>query len=268
MAGVRQTYGDARTPVMALKAGVDMLVNPPRIKRAYNAVLAAVNSGEITEHRIDVSVRRILERKQRLGLFDRSQVDVSAIPSLVGTPAHLAVAQKDAEESITLVKNAGDLLPTRVNGKRILVTGWSQGGIANLGSALTSQGATVKSLWTGYSPSSANINAAVAAARTRGLVVVLTAYASGDPRQQQLVQRLVATGTPVVTVSVREPYDVAYYPEAPVNIAAYDGGLPSMRAVARVISGALNPTGKLPVMVPRAGQPGKPLYRFGRGLGY
>jgi len=266
MAGVRQTYGDARVPVLALKAGVDMLVNPPRLKLAWNAVLAAVHNGELTEHRIDKSVRRILELKQRLGLFDHPLVDVTAIPSVLGTSNHLAVAQKDANESITLVKNAGGLLPTPVNGKRVLVTGWSSSGVAELAADLRSRGATVESLWTGYAPSQSDIDAAAAAARSRGLVVVLTAYVSGDGRQQQLIQRLVDTGTPVVTVSVREPYDVAYYTEAPVNLAAYATSAPSMRAVADAISSALHPVGKLPVMVPHAGHPSSPLYHFGRGL--
>jgi beta-N-acetylhexosaminidase len=268
MAGVRETYGDARVPVLALKAGVDMLVNPPRLKLAYNAVLAAVNNGELTEHRIDKSVRRILELKQRLGLFDHPLVDVGAISSVLGTSNHLAVAQKDANESITLVKNAGNLLPTPVNGKRILVTGWSNSGTADVSADLRSQGATVKSLWTGYAPSQSNINAAVSAARSRALVVVLTAYVSGDSHQRQLVQALVDTGTPVVTVSVREPYDVAYYTEAPVNLAAYATSAPSMRAVADAITGVLDPTGKLPVMVPHAGNPNSALYHFGRGLSY
>lgn len=267
MAGVRQTYGDARVPVLALKAGVDMLVNPPRLKRAWNAVLAAVHNGELTKHRIDKSVRRILDLKGRLGLFDHPLVDPGAISSVLGTSNHLAVAQKDANESITLVKNAGGLLPTRVNGKRILVTGWSSSGVADLATALHGQGATVKSLWTGYAPSQSNVDAAVAAARSRRLVVVLTAYVSGDARQRQFVRALVDTGTPVVTVSVREPYDVAYYTEAPVNLAAYATSTPSMRAVADVISGVLHPTGKLPVMVPHAGHP-TALYRFGRGLSY
>jgi beta-N-acetylhexosaminidase len=155
-----------------------------------------------------------------------------------------------------------------VNGKRILVTGWSSSGVNDLSADLGSHGATVKSLWTGYAPSQSNIDAAVDAARSRGLVVVLTAYVSGDDRQQELVQRLVDTGTPVVTVSVREPYDVAYYPEAPVNLAAYATSAPSMRAVANAISGALDPTGKLPVMIPHAGNPNSALYHFGRGLSY
>ena len=70
MAGASATYGNDRVPVLALKAGVDMLLMPPEFDVAYNAVLDAVESGELTEERIDTSVRRILTLKHDLGIVD------------------------------------------------------------------------------------------------------------------------------------------------------------------------------------------------------
>ena len=63
MQGVRDKYGDDRVPVLALKAGVDVLLMPPNFPLAYDNVLAAVRSGEISEKRIDESVTRILKMK-------------------------------------------------------------------------------------------------------------------------------------------------------------------------------------------------------------
>ena len=66
MAGVREKYGDERIPVLALKAGADMpmMVDTPTdtvsLDVAYRAVLDAVHSGELSEQRIDESVRRVL----------------------------------------------------------------------------------------------------------------------------------------------------------------------------------------------------------------
>src|SRR5207247_8014231 len=111
------------------------------------------------------------------------------------TSRHLAIADRVADASITLVKNAGGLLPLNVNGRRVLVTGWSSSGVASLAADLQAGGATVRSLWTGYAPSQPSLDTAVALARTRGLVVVLTAYLAGDSRQQQLLHALVNTGT-------------------------------------------------------------------------
>jgi beta-N-acetylhexosaminidase len=86
MEGVRAKYGDDRVPVLALKAGADMLLMPPDLDLAYNAVLQAVRSGELTEKRIDTSVRRVLRLKWELGLAGDPHVDASRVPDEVGTP--------------------------------------------------------------------------------------------------------------------------------------------------------------------------------------
>ena len=93
MAGASATYGNDRVPVLALKAGVDMLLMPPEFDVAYNAVLDAVESGELTEERIDTSVRRILTLKQDLGIVDDPYVDPAEMPAHVGTPEHLDTVQ-------------------------------------------------------------------------------------------------------------------------------------------------------------------------------
>src|SRR4030095_7090879 len=124
-AGVRDKYGDDRVPVLALKAGVDLLLMAPNQELAYQSVLAAVKSGEIAERRIDQSVKRILRLKARKGLFANRYVDESQVASVVGTPAHLATAQAATDRTVTLVKNDGGRLPLSATpGRRVLVTGW------------------------------------------------------------------------------------------------------------------------------------------------
>jgi beta-N-acetylhexosaminidase len=268
MAGVRAMFTDGQIAVRAIKAGVDLLLNPPRIARSYNAVLRAVRNGDLSRSRIDRSVRRILELKQRLGLFDNALVNVGHVGDVVGTAAHERVARQVANESITLVRNRNGMLPVAVNGRRVLVTGWSQDAVNTLGNALDGMGALVTRRWTGAGPSSAVISGAVAAARSRDLVVVLTGNVRSDAAQRTLVRRLVDTGTPVVTVAVREPYDIAWYAgSARAHLATYSTSAASMAALARVISGKRDPVGRLPVTVPRAGSSAV-LYRFGYGLGY
>ncbi len=69
MEAVRQKYGDAKSSVLAVKAGVDILFMPEDIGTAYNAVLNAVKSGEISQERLDESVRRILDLKRKYGII-------------------------------------------------------------------------------------------------------------------------------------------------------------------------------------------------------
>ena len=105
MKGVRDIFGDERVPVEAVKAGVDMLLMPPDLDLAYNAVLEAVRSGGISEARIDESVDRIIELKMKRGLFEKARVDASAVANVVGIASHLEIAHEVTNHTVTLVKN-------------------------------------------------------------------------------------------------------------------------------------------------------------------
>ncbi|WP_222854223.1 glycoside hydrolase family 3 protein [Fodinicola acaciae] len=281
MAGVRQKYGDARVPVLALKAGVDMLLNPPDLDVAYNAVLAAVRSGELTESRIDQSVFRILLLKLKQGVLTRPYVDASRVPQVVGTPAHLAAAQAITDRTVTAIKNDAKLLPLTTGARKVLVTGWGASTLPALAGALGKRGATTRVVETGATPADTSIATAVDAAQGSDLTVVLTMKAfdtkvtnpTGTPtdpdgRQQKLVHHLIATGKPVVVVAVRDPYDIAYLTEAQTYLATFSYGAGSMESLARVLFGEVRPAGKLPVAIPTAGDVDKPLYPYGLGLSW
>ena len=63
-------YNSGAAAKMSVKAGIDMILSPEDLDAAANAVIGAVNSGEISEERINESVRRILTLKQRMGLLN------------------------------------------------------------------------------------------------------------------------------------------------------------------------------------------------------
>nr|WP_244320145.1 MULTISPECIES: glycoside hydrolase family 3 protein [Streptomyces] len=277
MEGVRTKYGDDRVPVLALKAGVDQLLNPPSIDTAWNAVLKAVQDGELTEARLDESILRILRMKSRLGLFGRAFADRRGVDRLVGAKSHLAAADRIAERTTTLLVNEGAILPLdRHRQPRLLVVGAdpdSPSGTTGpptgvLAAALTEAGFTATALPTGTDPSAAAIDKAVAAARDADAVVVGTYNVSADSSQRTLVERLSATGRPVVALAVRNPYDVAQLPSVRAFLASYCWTDVELRAAARVIAGRVKPRGKLPVPVQRADDPTKILYPIGHGLTY
>ncbi|GAB2743041.1 glycoside hydrolase family 3 protein [Streptomyces bullii] len=277
MEGVRTKYGDDRVPVLALKAGVDQLLNPPDLDLAWNAVLKAVRSGELTEARLDASILRILRLKAKLGLFHAPYVSHSGVERTVGTKAHLAAADRIAERTTTLLVNEGNLLPLSPRGHaRLLVVGAdpaSPSGTTGpptgvLAAALTELGFTATALSTGTAPSAATIARAVAAAREADAVVAGTYNVTAGSSQRTLVEQLVATGRPVVAIAVRNPYDVARLPSVPAFLATYSWTDVELRAAARVIAGRVEPRGKLPVAVPRADDPAQVLYPIGHGLSY
>jgi beta-N-acetylhexosaminidase len=269
MAGVRQKYGDERVPVLALKAGVDMLLMPPNMQVAYDAVLGAVASGELTEARIDESVRRILTLKHKRGLLTWTPLDPAAAERSLGAPEHVRVARAVTDRTVTAIRNDAGLLPWSGAGRSVLVTGWNSsayGNVAALAGALAAGGATATPLITNL-PNDAKIAEAVAAAGSRDLTVVLTSRAAdtvvADPgaRQQALVRALVATGKPVVVVAVRDPYDIASLPEVTTYLATYSYTGVAMESLAKVLLGAAPPRGKLPVEIPGS-------YPYGHGLSW
>ncbi|MER7836578.1 glycoside hydrolase family 3 protein [Streptomyces sp. NPDC096040] len=277
MEGVRTKYGDDRVPVLALKAGVDQLLNPPTLDVAWNAVLKAVQNGELTEARLDESIVRILRLKSRLGLLDRPYVNAKEVGRVVGTARHLATADRIAERTTTLLVNEGGLLPLsrRTHGKVLVVgadpaspSGTTGPPTGVLASALTELGFAASALSTGTAPSAATIDKAVAAAQGVDAVVVGTYNVTAGSGQQRLVEQLVATGRPVVAVAVRNPYDIAQLPTVKACLASYSWTDVELRAAARVIAGRVAPRGRLPVPVQRADDPAQVLYPIGHGLTY
>jgi len=278
MQGATATYPPDVAPVRAFLAGADQLLVPPQMDTAYNAVLAAVRSGEISKKRLDESVYRILLHKHRRGIFRDPFVDPAAATQIVGAPQHRADAQEITDRTTTLVKNDAGVLPLAAGPRRVLVAGWGVTTTQSMATALGARGATTQVLESGTTPSQAAIDAAVAAAQTSDLVVVPTynAYAV-DPKtglqtasaqaQTRLVRALLATGKPVVVTAMRNPYDVASFPEAPTVLDTYGYTAHQIESLVRVLFGEVDPTGRLPVSIPRADGTGE-LFPFGHGLGY
>jgi beta-N-acetylhexosaminidase len=282
MAGVREKYGDERIPVLALKAGVDMpmmvdtTTDTVSLEVAYNAVLNAVRGGELTEDRIDQSVYRVLALKRRRGLFGDPFVSERRAARRLGTPRHLAKAQRVGDHSVTLVKNDAGLLPLDGGDvERVLVTGYRSVSetsnaepAAHLAATLRGEGVPTELFETGSAPDAATITTAVSRAQANDVVVVATSNASGSATQRDLVSALLASGKPVVLVATRNPYDIASFPQAATYVATYSWTKPAMQALGRILLGELNPVGRLPVRIPAADNPEATLYPFGFGLGY
>ncbi|MEU7741828.1 beta-N-acetylhexosaminidase [Nonomuraea sp. NPDC049158] len=97
MDGVRKKYSDAEIPVRAIQAGADLLLMPNNLPVAYNAVLAAVKSGKISQERLDQSVTRLLKLKQARGLLPKAPVASAAQAAKVLRSAeHRKVAARAA----------------------------------------------------------------------------------------------------------------------------------------------------------------------------
>jgi beta-glucosidase len=270
---------------MAIEAGVDMSMTPTDF-RFTDALIELVREGAVPESRIDQSVRRILTLKEELGLFDRPLPD-PALRAGFATDESAAVARRAARESITLLKNEGGILPLRSDAK-ILVTGpaaqsmtalnggWThswQGTDASLFpeaprtvlEAVLRRGRNVRYVpGSGFTEPGDAAEAARLADDADVAVVVIgeDAYAEGvgdiadltlPEAQLSLVRAIQATGTPTVLVLVEgRPRIISPVVDAARGVVmAYWPGMHGGEAVAEVLFGETNPSGRLPFTYPR-----------------
>jgi beta-glucosidase len=100
----------------AVNAGVDMemAVADP----AYAHLPEALESGVASEQAVDASVRRVLEAKVRMGLFEAPYIDEDLAREVLADPAHREVARVAAQRSAVLLRNEGGLLPLDGGGLR------------------------------------------------------------------------------------------------------------------------------------------------------
>jgi len=122
MKGLTKYFANGQAEVEAIKAGIDVLLLPADFKKSYEAIIAAVNSNEISLERIDESVKRILAYKHKAGLLYTPIISSpSTILQDINTDKGKALKAKLIEKSLTLVKNDHALIPiTNGNSKKVL----------------------------------------------------------------------------------------------------------------------------------------------------
>ncbi|WP_187351985.1 glycoside hydrolase family 3 protein [Allosaccharopolyspora coralli] len=270
MEGVRTKHPDSEIPVLALQAGADQMLMPQNLQVAIDGVMGALRDGRLTEERIDRSVERILAMKAERGIVNDPFVDVDEAAEFVGNPQHKAHAQEITDRTVNALRNDAGLLPLNDKPGRMLVTGWGEDTTATLADRISARGPETTALPTGDAPTPEQIEQAVAAAKEHDVAVVLTneAWTEEKAAQNDLVRALQESGTPVIGVPVRDPYDAAYVPEVPTWIATYSHKAVSMESLTKALFGEISPTGKLPVPVPDPNNPGAEAYPFGHGVSW
>ncbi|MFE4197883.1 glycoside hydrolase family 3 protein [Paenarthrobacter sp. NPDC056912] len=267
MAAMAAEWPQEEIAVKAIQAGTDILLNSPDVDASFAGVRDAVKSGEITEARLDESVRRILEWKVKRGVFTQPLADPGSVNKLVGTAENLATADLISDHAVTLLRNKDRVLPL-ASGSSVLMVGAGSGRPELAGPTFKEQGfAVTEDYENGASPSAAYRARAVAAAGNVDAVVFASYNATSNAAQQQMVAELAATGTPVIVVATRNPYDVSVFPGAAAVLNSYGNNKVNFHGVVRAVSGAVNPGGKLPVNIPEADGDGV-LLPLGFGLRY
>jgi beta-glucosidase len=277
----------------AVNAGVDMAMNSKSSTDFDTALLAAVRDGRVPMWRVNQAVARILTLKFKLGLFEHPYVkDPTAANAAVA--GHQDLARKAADESMTLLRNEGNVLPLSAS-SHVVVTGpnadsipdtlggWSVSwqGVYDNGKQACCAGPPDQippavTVWKGIQSADSNavfaanqgtaVSDAAGADAIVDVVGELRPYAEGlgDDSAPQLtadqkseVAALEATGKPVIVVVVAgRPLGLGPDAEkAPAILMAYQGSTQTGNGVADVLFGKYDPSGRLPVTWPSDATP-------------
>ena len=316
---------------LAFSAGLDMDMQGAVY---YNHIKDLLDEGKITMEQIDNSVRRILELKYRKGLFDDPYryCDINLEKERVFTEENLKAAEDMARKSIVLLKNEGELLPLEkdiktialigplADDKRSLIGSWSAAG--NWEKAISVKEGVEEKVSSGTeilyakgcevnSDDKSGFQEAIKAAESSDIVIAVVGESydmSGEAAsrsdldlpgvQKELLMELKKTGKPVVMVLMNgRPLTISREGEImDAIVETWFLGTQAGPAIADVLFGDYNPSGKLTITFPRnTGQipvyynmkntgrpfdldnkytskyldiPNTPLYPFGFGLSY
>jgi beta-N-acetylhexosaminidase len=244
--------------IAAIRAEVDLLLATPdraAQRRIEAGLVRAASRGLFDAASLRRSATRITRLRRRLRR--RRRPDLAVLRSA----EHLALARELAERSVTLVRDEDGLLPVDPAAhRRVLAvmpaprdltpadtSSFVEPGLA---AALAAVLPGVEGIVTGHPPTDAEVAAVRERARSADLVVVGTINASFDPAQVALVEAVVATGRPVVTVALRAPFDLGSYPAARCHLATYSIHRESLAVLAQVLVGRRVPVGRLPMGIP------------------
>jgi beta-N-acetylhexosaminidase len=270
MRGVLVQFGAREAAIRAVAAGADVLIQPEDVTVAINAIVAGVNEGRIPAARVRDAARRILQAKARVGLTTRPTLDQTALRQVVGTPAHLALADTIAARGITLVRDA-DRIPLARARRVLSVTVARRPDLLAGGTfdaTLRAAGHTVRSVFIDADAApTASYDAAARLADSVDVVIISSHIAqrwdaTTIAQSRDFVEfttTLAARPQGAVVVAFGNPYLLQQIPTVSSYLVAWSGTSAAQRAAARALVGAAPITGRLPITIP-------PLAAVGAGV--
>lgn len=250
MGGVTGTFSEEEAALEALKAGCDVLLMPPNPKRALEAVLAAIEAGDLSEARIEQSLARVFALKRRV-LAQMPFTD----PATLRQEAE-ALAGEVAEGALTAMQVRVGALPLDLatalhlviddDGDAEAFAPWSE--------ALAQRGLAAPCVVTRESTDEEL--AAIASALRPGQPLLCAVFSTIKawkeridlaPAHAAFLERLCAEGQPVYAVSFSNPYIARQVPSATAFVCAYSDHPASQHAALAAFAGEVPLRGRLPV---------------------
>lgn len=271
MSGITDHYSPGEAVVLSLLAGADMMLISPDELTAIADVEKAVEIGRLSEERIDRSVRKMLKLKKDRGLFERNRVDIEALNTLLNTPDYQAIADKIARNSVTVLKNEGNVLPlTDSKYPKVFVLTVADDRSGNTGSSLAREMQKYHSDVTHYTldrrTGKEEKEKILDAAKKADLVIIgsfimVRSHQSIQlpEEQRNVVRQVLNLRSPSILMAFGNPYVVQDLPNVDSHILAWSSDYNQVKQTVPALFGASEVRGRLTANIPG-------MYKIGDGL--
>lgn len=274
MKAITNSFSDAQSSVMAIKAGNDCILYPSNPEECITAIINAVRNGEISEERINYSVKKILKLKEKMGLNKRVLVDEDKVSEIVGSEKHWDLARKLARKSITLLKDEKKLIPLSTNSKikysHIIVTDNKRGDGGDYFNRLLLERINLpeEPIKLTIRSTAKDFKDALDSAKKSDIILLsvymkVRAYQGSigiNKNQKSFIDELIKLKKPLVLMSHGNPYFIMAFQSAGTYLTNYGDPEVSEEALCEAIFGEINIEGKLPISIPNT------KYAFKSGL--
>ncbi len=266
MFAITTNFGEDQAVVMAIKAGADVALEPVNVPKAFEALKAAVEKGEISVERLNESVRRLLAAKAWAGLNTQRVPSLNQLDTLVGGRAAQEKSQEIIEHALTLVKDDKNALPLKLrDDEDVLLVNFVDGAnpeyaeIAGLTFRAEFEKRHAKTFFASVTPitSASEVGLVRQLAQRFKTVAVscsirVASYKGSiglNDVQLGLLRALSQRDGRFVFALFGSPYLLNYVPELPSYALAYEFYPGAEAAMVRAIFGEIPFQGKLPVTV-------------------
>ncbi len=266
MKAISETFGTQLGAVMALQAGIDLvLVSHHYVQQrgSIEAVQQAVQAHKLPPQTVQQAAQRVLRLKAR-ALSWNDILGSTTFPAYIGCEAHAQLQNQAYQLSTTLVRNEDALLPLHLNaGERIVVLSpqrntttmvedryYSDDTLAAIIEQYHTNVSTLPVLSQGPRKRHSYYDSLLQTTSESDIFIVATVNAHLDEQQAELVRYLISSGRCIIGIAVRNPYDLVAFPQLRTYLVTYEYTRPALAAAVRALFDKSQAQGHLPVCIP------------------
>lgn len=249
MKAIQDNYGTGNACVLAVQAGCNLVLlrgSFAHFKEGYNAILSAVQSGELSEDLVNRCVLKILKAKERAGLFENRYADPEQARRIVGCEEHQKLLWKLAKKSISVLREKQLPLSLKASEKIAVISTEPQKIAAAmdkkqcvdmLEKEIRALHENTDGMVVSLTPSEEEISSAVTLVQNADVIVLGMCSAIIFTEQTALYQALKGLNKTMVVVAMESPYDLELIPDCENYIAVYGAARDWMKVAAERMMG-------------------------------